>query len=305
MYLESWLRVTFDKVVDSKNDYRVDCPFCINPDTKQHLYISKSKHAVHCFRCEWSGSYFSLVREVTGAESYAEILRHIKQPQSTTIDFQPIVDRLQLRLRGISSDATQDMPSWYRAFEDGANCKQAKLVLRYALKRTTADNIVRFRLGYCAVSGIAYSMRLIIPVEGKYYQARAIYDNCNQKYINPESDLDGVLFNHRALDEYDKIFICEGAFSAMAIGHNAIATLGKRATSEQLLRLKRAPVGTYIIAYDAGVERSEKALELADYLSASGKNVIMRQYLEGDPDSSDVYQEYEYDLTYRAFSMFS
>ena len=95
------------------------------------------------------------------------------------------------------------------------------------------------------------------------------------------------------------MIICEGAFSSIAAGINSVATLGKRATPEQLRRLGLAKVEQYIIAYDAGEEHSEKAVELANRLSNYGKRVIMRAYPWGDPDScTDMYTETPYDLAY-------
>jgi len=58
-----WLMSEFDRVVDTTSDWRVDCPFCSIADTKQHMYVSKNKPVAHCFRCDWKGSHYSLVKE--------------------------------------------------------------------------------------------------------------------------------------------------------------------------------------------------------------------------------------------------
>lgn len=298
MSIEGWLDRNFNKTTATSDgeDIKVDCPFC--DDKKQHLYVSLVKQAAHCFKCEWAGSHYELVKEVSGAASALEVWQELRRPRQTAADFISIADRLDEK-RKLPVVESYQLPDWYVPFSDiNLDDSYPGIILNYALKRLSYADIIRYGIGYCSDPTNPLAFRLIVPVEDGYYQARAINKHSKQKYLNPVVEIAGRLFNYRALELYNDVIICEGAFSAIAAGKNAIATLGKRATPAQLRRLAASDVSTFTIAYDAGEERSKKATELADRLVKSGKNVIIRAYEFGDPDECDQFQELRYSASF-------
>ena len=299
MTIRTWLDNNFAPVVPTSDggDIRINCPFCT--DSKQHLYVNQHKSMCHCFKCDWAGSHYELVASVSGAETALEVWQELKNLKQSVSDFETVASRLEKR-RQQPELARPVMPSWYRPFTQ-LNGTHSRLILNYALKRLPADVLVRYGIGYCNDYSNKLALRLIIPVEDNYWQARAIGNEAEPKYLNPEYDIGAHVFNPAAL-EYRQVIICEGAISAIAAGTNAIATLGKKANPLQLRRLGMSKVDKFTIAYDAGEEHSKKAVELAAQLASYGKAVVMRAYAWGDPDSCDVYEDTPFCLKYRAIS---
>jgi hypothetical protein len=97
---------------------------------------------------------------------------------------------------------------------------------------------------------------------------------------------------------YDEVVICEGAISAMAVGYNAIALIGKEIPDEKLQRLINSSVSTFIIALEKNAWRTIQ--KLADALHAAGKKVIIWKFTVGDPaDPVNDFIEMEYNMKNR------
>ena len=296
--IESWVYNNFDNVRPVGNELNVCCPFCVN-DVKYHMYISTAKPFAHCHKCGWSGTYMRLIQEVLGTESYAEAYRQLTQPTPGINQLDTVVN--QMRERKAQAPKLTDMPDWFQPFRDANNMPyHAGIVLRYALKRLSAEDIIHYNIGFCKDMNNQMALRLIIPVERGYYQARAINNLPAQKYLNPVSSIEDRLFNPSALENFDEVYIAEGAISAIATGRNAIATLGANgATTLQRKRLALSRVRHFIIIVEPEKVARDKAIVMADFLqNGQGKRVTMRVYDDGDPASSDIYKEQPYGMAF-------
>jgi hypothetical protein len=148
-----------------------------------------------------------------------------------------------------------------------------------------------YNLGYA--HSIGY--RVIIPIEYGYWQGRRIFKWDEPKYLNPDIPSREVLFNSRALNEYNEVVICEGAFSAMAVGYNAIALISKEATKEKMDRLLKSQIESFIIALEPGAYSSMS--KLAERLHRNGCKVVLWKYSTGDPaDPDGQFEVVEYGL---------
>lgn len=303
MTMQDWIFAEFDIVNTSATyDWRIDCPFCPEPDTKQHMYISINRPGAHCFRCGWKGSHFEFVKEYTGVETNAEVWAILRDPVVTVAQFKTVLEQLQVA-RMKEKRSITGMPDWYVPFSEGNVPTFALPVFHYARKRLSMANIAYHGIGYCNDPDSMNTYRMIIPIERGYYQARSIVRKPDRKYVNPDYPVDDRLFNYQALQQFSAVAIAEGAISAIAIGKNAIATLGNNgATMAQKERLRLSPVRHFIIAYDAGMEYSRRVAELAAYLYGKGKEVTIRQYLEGDPDTCTEFIDMPYSSKYKAIS---
>lgn len=306
-----WLQREFGDVTRSGQDVRVDCPFCSEPDTKQHLYVNIAKPVAHCFRCDWSGTHFQLVREIVGAESYAEVVHHLQGTGSRTniSGYQSVADRLKSMFveGGSRPKLALDMPEWFKSFNANERITDphASVVLDYALQRLTVNSIIWHDVGYCTSDDPMLRMlrwRVVFPVENGFWQARTIGRSTYAKYISPQMEKGDVLFNYVALDRHPELYVAEGIISALALGPSAVAVIGKGATEAQAKRIAKSQVGRVTIAFDAGTEFSKGVTQLADVLVSHGKDVIIRQYTEGDPDSCHVFTEEPYSMKYRVFA---
>ena len=296
----------------SATDYFLNCPLCEHngksPDTKSHLSVSSRKPVYNCFRCGSSGTYLDLIMFVTGAESYVEAGRYLNDPLTNLQSFESIAERLERKQVIDSPPTNPNLPEWFRPLTDlmipsDDLSYREKMLATYAVKRMNYKDIIRYGIGYSSSTAEAiYKFCIILPVEDSYFQARSIFPGPKRKYVNPLDPVGNRLFNHQALERYKIVYIAEGIFSALAVGKSAIATLGNKATKEQKRRLAKSQVGTFVICYDSDAVDGKGQMELAGYLVAHGKEVILRQYVDGDPDEDSAWGEVEYTLKHRVRS---
>ena len=296
--IQDFLYRNFDQVIQygGGTDLRVDCPFCStrtgSDDIKQHLYVSLTKETCHCFRCDYSKSWIGLVMDETGLD-YAHALGEIYAVPNP-VNF----DRLKERLKdeGEFEQEFPDLPLDFTLLKRGIvkRIDTGTLIGRalWYLKKRGFTPEVYEKYGIGVASSIGY--RVIIPIENNYWQARSIYTFLKPKYINPEGESRGVIFNSRALDIYDEVVVCEGAFSSMAVGDNSIALVGKNPTPEKLDRLRLSRVEHFIVTIEEGAQRS--MVTLADALKGFGKQVTVWLYDHGDPADSTEFREKPYNL---------
>ncbi len=293
--IEEWVGREFTDYQYYNNpptDVRVDCPFC-GDDYKQHLYISIDKQTSHCFRCGYSSSWIGLVMDVTGLPYYQAIGELYVVPKIRGNLKDGIVDRFTQRGCPDEVDGYLTGFSLPDDFEIlvSQNTNLARSAKKYLKGRGFSTwHWKWYRLGIAPSQG----WRVIIPIEQDYWQARAIHDWDAPKYLNPKDEAGDVIFNSSALDLYDQVVICEGAFSAMAVGENAVALIGKEPTRSKIERLMATDVEKYIIALEPNEYNTMR--KLADALSRSDKQVEIWAYDAGDPATGDSYDVLEYDL---------
>lgn len=292
--IESFINRRFDDTLPYGNpvsDLRVNCPFCDTVDHKFHLYINLDKPMAHCFRCGYSKDWVGFVIDITGYNYYRAIGELYKKPRMA--DFEK-----SIRIKLHDPDTTPPLPYRVQLPEDFTNLAEldtpiARMAKRYLSKKRGFDDwyIERYNLGLA--ESIPY--RIIIPIEGDYWQGRKLYKWMEPKYTNPPLPAGNVIFNSDALYKYDEIVICEGAFSAMAVGQNAIALISKEPTDMKLKRIKDSTASRFIIALEPGAFGSMG--KLADVLYASGREVIIWNFTTGDPnDPAQVSFRTNYDF---------
>lgn len=288
--IENWVYRQFDSIIlYHDTDLRVPCPFCNHrvgsPDHDHHLHISIIKNVAHCFRCDYSASHIKLVMDVDGC-SYGSAVAELDAPISAS-EFKTLTDPAE----PFTAEPTMDMPQAYVPIahavqaNDGYIHAACAVALKYLQRRGFSMAVLEY-YGIGIWSNAEGYGKIVIPVERGFWQERSVFPN-KPKYISPPISKGDRLFNWSALSTYDHVIICEGAFSAMSVGKNAIALIGKHATREQVVRLAAANPKTYTVALDA--DALSDALELADALHRAGKVVIVRQYAHGDPNSCNTY----------------
>ncbi len=229
----------------------------------------------------------------------------MNDPLTDLQSYESIAERLERKQVIEPPSTNSDLPQWFRPLADlmtpsDALSYREKMLATYAVKRMSYTDIIRYGIGYSSpIADDIYKFCIILPVEGSYFQARSIFPRPKRKYVNPLDSVGNRLFNHQALERYKIVYVAEGIFSALAVGRSAIATLGNKATKEQKRRLVRSQVETFVICYDSDAVGGRGQMELAEYLTAYGKEVILRQYIDGDPDEGSTWGEVEYTLKYR------
>lgn len=299
--IEGWTYRFFEEVGRYGNpttDLNVQCPFCQDrigkEDTKHHLHISLTKNAAHCFRCGYGAGWIRLVIDVTGYPYHRAI---------GELYVRPNMRQFQTMISGLTGD-DYDIPAYDVELPDGFMClasksakdRNARLARKYLKSRGYGEyHWKRYNLGVAdSTPG-----RVIIPVENAYWQARRLYDWMEPKYLNPKNPARNTLFNAVALTIYEEVVVAEGAFSAMSIGDNAIALIGKEATDEKVARMVDSDVKKFIVALDSDARKH--ALMLADKLYKRGKdNIEIWRYDDGDPaENNGIVSRTNYDLKTR------
>lgn len=259
----------FDPVTPAKDgdELRVNCPYCI--DDKQHMYISTILQTCHCFKCGTSASWVSLAMSVLQCTYWVALGELYHKPRM--VDFTAVFNGKQVTmLKAVT------LPDGFANILN-ADTPTARLAYRYVIRRSFTDrHISYYNLGVSP----SVSYRLIIPIEGEYWQGRRLYEWMEPKYLNPANPAKDAIFNSQALDLYEEVVVCEGAFSAMAVGENAVALIGKECPNEKADRLMAASVKRYILTVEP--EAIPEMSKLANKLYKAGKEVEL-WYYNGDP----------------------
>lgn len=288
--IESWIHRRFDVVAmygQPVTDLRVNCPFCPNGDDGQHLHINlQNQRGVHCFKCDYKRTWLHLVMDVDDVPYHFAFNELYVKPNPSNIN--KLKDELQERVDKIfHKERKQRLLSSYGTFmplyrnvpdyvtNDECVAKEYLVARRFGPKYWKRYGLGVFLNG-------DYMRRVVIPVEADFFQSRAIYKWMKPKYLTPkDADNTQHLFNSVALDCYDEVIVCEGAFSAMAAGDNAIALIGKNPTIGKVTRMLESNVERFIITCEKGAERN--MLDLAEALYTNGKHVDLLIYDVGDP----------------------
>lgn len=270
-------------------DLQVQCPFCSSNSSKFHMHISIAKNVVHCFKCGYGGSWIKFIMDTTKL-SYAQALGELYVVPRIREDISETLIK-ELKTKSIESSKTNlKLPTDFQLLKD-SNSTAVQQAVKYLTNRGFKKRDWEFyNIGICMAS---HPMRVVIPVEDGYYQARAIPKWLEPKYINPKSEARHYIFNSGALELYDEVVICEGAFSAMAVGRNAIALIGKELTQEKLDRLTESDVKKFIVALDYGA--NSHSVAIADMLYKGNKEVGLWKFVdERDPADGGEYTELSY-----------
>jgi len=288
--MKGWLRERFGDVVDSSKDWRVCCPFCRarvgREDTKHHLYVSKRKNVAHCFRCEWAGNYVSLIMSVDGC-SYGEALIQIREPTKDIRKFNDVYSDRGL----VQTEDLIKVPEGYRPLTFKHNtCSpeyvyEEQAVWRYLeCKRDVPRYLMTKYFGWVPGTQRAWCL-----IDDGWWQGRLIVPG-EPKYISPPWPKGDSLWNAHALKRYKEVVICEGVFSAIAVGDNAIALCGKTINEEQAKRVARNSPDIVTVLLDA--DATEFIGDIIENLMLAGYDGdIQVQYMRGGDPADGEYGE--------------
>lgn len=249
---------------------RMDCPVCRG---QQKLWIGVLNERTICFRCQWvPKNSTDLVRTLTGCNAFqAELLlrKYRRVDEGEENDGRSFAERVAGRLAefqaGYGRFPGQEGPIRYDE-QDAPDLvlpnnffplghRFVPTVTKYAISRGySMERMLSLGFGGCVLG--KYSGCLIIPTynNGKlvFWQAR---DTLNRpdvpKYRSPvgHSATNG-LFNLDQAVKHPEVIICEGAFSSMRVGEDAVATFGNKISIKQINLLKEHGVKRVVLCFD-------------------------------------------------------
>ncbi len=265
------------------DQFRIDC---INPncdDDSGNLEISLNKGIFHCWKCEYSGRLFKLLRDYLGK----------------TPDLEEYVSPEDLRRFDISFEAQEEeeieskeftLPKEYVPFDGRPLGFVGQKAYRYALKRMSQEDIQKHRVGYCGMG--SYKWRIIIPVlkDGKpiYFVGRSFMGNKDLPYKNPDEEECGIgkaeiVFNAEGAIKAGQAIICEGVIDAIKVGDDGVAIFGTHISEAQIRRLQT--VRRFYVFLDD--DALDKAVTMAQTLRDSKPRKLVHIIIQerGDPDN--------------------
>lgn len=268
MDLSDFLGEAFPRHSLSKQgkEFLIPCPFCSprHRDGKQKLSISLDKRLFHCWRCDEKGTLRDLCKRL-----------NLQLPLSMGMR----------KLGGLQSSSTLESQELGYLFPQSVSALDVDSASTYLRNRGVTDaQMLEYSLLFCS-QGL-YANRIIVPTledrELVYFVARSIMSGVGtKKYLNPPITVNCV-FNLDKASEFDRVVICEGVFSAIAAGKNAIALFGKVMRDPQLYRLLQANFREYVIMLDP--DAGNKAItKIGDALCKYGAVVKVAILKEGDP----------------------
>lgn len=237
-------------------EFKVCCPFC--DDERYRFGFNIIRKIGHCFNCGESvggqklvqalGIDESQIREPTSFQSLDKILSN-----SSQID--EIVEVPELAQPGpLLTQIRDDDPRYAQV----RNIAFDHLIARGYIDYLEISERNKLMIG---ATGTRIEGRLILPVFEKnklvYWQARALYPHQRPKYLNPDkieqpAGKSNFIFNLDAARHCREVVVCEGIFSALSVGENAVAVFGKELSTRQAHKLSTAGIKKIILLFDAG-----------------------------------------------------
>jgi len=281
---EQWVESIADRVGNPHSDeYVIDCPKC---GAQGRCYLNPTKRLYHCMKCG-GGLLVHWMGEVFGIPSYvaADILDD--KETVNVADYESAVSSIDLPARVEVTSPTEDIIAEIQSFRHigYGDAFVDNLCAPYLLDRGyNLEYAKLWRLMFAP--GGRFAGRLVLPVlnslgEMTYFQARTIFasdDDDEPKYRNPSArdgmGRDNAVFNLDFVEKHqqDTLYVCEGAFNAMAIGMNAIALFGKTLSESQWSQIaSKITRGTKIVVcfdHGTGKETARAAQRLSSVFTS-------------------------------------
>lgn len=231
------LAVLRSKIVSTAaggEEWRFNCPECLRvrgrPDTKAHLYYNIRSGMFFCHRCGFKGQGAAKVLRAFGIDAK----EGVRRPRPARVLKEPPTPSTVVTLPEKAQPVERGTAAW-----------------NYLTRvRGLPEKWIR-TLGLLDWEG---ECRIVVPIYEKgdliYWVART-YIDMDPKYRNPRVPRKEVIFNWDLTRRSERVYICEGVFSAIQFGpHHGLALLSKKVTRAQLRKLIQHPAKELVVALD-------------------------------------------------------
>lgn len=294
---DRWIRSRFPYLRLRGQEYCVDSIF--KPDRKKKLWINPAKNTYHCWKTDRSGNIIDLICRVDLCSREVAINK-IKGREGDVRGFQSSIDSLKERVEKVIEKKVlikTFFPQGYQTFSRGVGPIRDRC---YAYIKNRGINPERFGVGYCESD--PYKGGLVLPVYDPsgnlvYWTVRML--DGLQRYKNPPKDLfpmgrgSVIWFGEKWPPEGSVVIITEGIMDAMSlasVGFPSGALLGKMASREQALLLKKRGY-RIILGFDNDSPGMEAEALHYDFFTREGLKVIGAVTPEGYKDWNQVLVE--------------
>lgn len=291
--LEKLLSAKFPDHKGNYPEFQVCCPYC--RENRYRFGINLKKRVGHCFNCQKSIGARGILTLLGIAHAEIGVIQtdfsFLEEPEGKEVTETLVAPDI---------DVGRPLHEVLNASDSQALLMHmhAKRICKYLESR--GFNPIEFSEDYGALvpyPGTRYTGRVILPVYEKgnlvYFQARATNPQAKPKYLNPAKEhaalsKSQIVYNLDKAKEYEEIILCEGIFSAVSAGKNAVGIFGKELSDTQMYKIFKSGVRSVVVMLDEGAEEQAQAAALK--LSTRLK-VRVAKLLGGDPNElphSDV-----------------
>jgi hypothetical protein len=268
------------------NNLTYHCPKCHHRKRKLEVCLDEP-YKFHCWTCDLKGrGLYGLFKVANADQSSFSILEKLVGTRQQTHDTEILFkDKIIMGLRDKTPvrAETHHLPYDFRSLLENDGSIEYKMAANYAKKRRlTHCDIVKHNIGYC-VKG-PFQNRLVIPSYDKdnnlnFYSCRSYYED-GYKYKNAEFNKNIIGFENLVDFDYP-IYLCEGAFDAIALRRNAIPLFGKTLSQKlkSAINQSKCPEVNVVLDDDA----LGSAIRIAQWLHSIGKIVKLVKLQGKDP----------------------
>lgn len=264
------LFLTEGKNISSNNWIGVNCPFCPDGDPSSHLGINLYSGNISCWRCNTRGSFLKYIKNIERC-SYEKAKKIISSYSSG--ELQSFKEELENR-QEFEIPKTIPLTNIHSDYLESRGFDVNKLKMDY-------------KIASFPPSSMGFKNRIYIPI---YYHHNLVsyigrtpgnfigvtkYKNCpNEKSVLNIKD---CLYNIDTIT--NTAIVVEGTTDVWRIGKGCVAILGKKFTSEQILKLSN--INRIFILLDSDAE--EASNKLANSLCSFVKDVYIYTIDKKDP----------------------
>ena len=234
----------------SQKEIRYCCPFCLKkrgkPDKDFAFSVNRFTSKYQCFKCGTRGQL-------------------CKTTQAGQTDIE-LVAFLQDMFAEMSDEQNEELDAEYISFGQSELTAMAK---KYLKKRGITEEDIEF-YNICCSDEPNLFLRVIVPNElvGGFtdmYVARSYSKWVEPKYMNPDdSNKANIVFNlFRLPENCDRIICCEGVFSAIAAGRNAVCCYGSKPSESQVSQIVEKNPKEFIACLDNDLAGYKSNIDLA------------------------------------------
>jgi hypothetical protein len=240
-------------------EYRFNSPFNEHfsdpskDDNGYHLYVNPDKGVWICYKSSLSGGIKKLLKLLNATPSDDDdYFAPVEKPS---------LDDLAAQIRAMKKgprDAGMkcaELPEWYCGVVPGSSAYE------YLTGRgLSQEDIELYKIGQGSGERTGWVLLPTFDEDGKceFWVSRSTTE---KRYLNPKIPRKWHVGYLNIAKKYspDMVILCEGAFSAIAAGKDAVCTYGKFVTDEQVRRIHHAGFKEIVIALDP--DASEEALD--------------------------------------------
>lgn len=234
----------------SQKEVRYCCPFCLKkrgkPDRGYSFSANRFTSKYQCFKCGTKGQ---LCKTSQAGQSDDDLVSFLKD-----------------MFLEVSDDTEEGVEAEYISF---GQTELSDMARKYLKRRGITDSDIEY-YGICCSENSELLLRVIVPnevVDGftDMYVARSYSKYCEPKYMNPEdSNKANVVFNlFRLPQNCDRLICCEGVFSAIAAGRDAVCCYGSKPSKSQVSQIIEKNPKEFVACLDNDLAGYKSNIDLA------------------------------------------